>query len=57
MNITSELKETLDSVQKALSNACKLALKQHIPDEQLVLMTDASFRSTSYALMIEKHLD
>ena len=53
INITSELKEIFDSVNKALSNACELALKQSIPGKQLVLMTDASFRSAGYALMIE----
>ena len=53
INITSELKETFDSVNKALSDACQLALKQHIPGNQLVLITDASFRSAGYALMIE----
>ena len=45
IKITSELKETFDSVNKALSDACELALKQPIPGKQLVLMTDASFRS------------
>ena len=53
INITSELKETFDSVNKALSDACELALKQLFPGKQLVLMTDASFRSAGYALMIE----
>ena len=53
INIASELKETFDSVNKALSDACELALKQLIPGKQLVLMTDASFRSAGYALMIE----
>ena len=53
INITSELKETFDSVNKALSDACELALKQPIPGKQVVLMTDASFRSAGYALMIE----
>ena len=53
INITSELKETFDSVNRALSDACELALKQPIPGKQLVLMTDASFRSAGYALMIE----
>ena len=53
INITSELKESFDSVNKALSDACELALKQPIPGKQLVLMTDASFRSAGYALMIE----
>ena len=31
INITSELKETFDSINKALSDACELALKQPIP--------------------------
>ena len=57
INITSELKEIFDSVNKALSNACELALKQPIPGKQLVLMTDASFRSAGYALMIEDNPD
>ena len=57
ISITSELKETFDSVNKALSDACQLALKQPIPGKQLVLMTDASFRSAGYALMIEDNPD
>ena len=57
INITSGLKETFESVNKALSDACQLALKQPIPGKQLVLMTDASFRSAGYALMIEKNPD
>ena len=58
INITSELKKkTFDSVNKALSDACELALKQPIPGKQLVLMTDASFRSAGYALMIEDNPD
>ena len=56
-NITSELKETFDSVNIALSDACELALKQPIPGKQLVLITDASFRSAGYALMIEDNPD
>ena len=57
INITSELKEAFDSVNKALSDACELALKQPIPGKQLVPMTDASFRSADYALMIEGNPD
>ena len=57
MNITSELKETFHSVRKDLTDACELALKQPIPGKQLVLMTDASFRSAGYALMIEDNPD
>ena len=57
INITSELKETFDSINKALVDACRLALKQPIPGKQLVLMTDASFRSAGYALKIEDNPD
>ena len=57
LNITSELKGTFDSVNKELSDACKLALKQPIPGKQLVVMIDASFRSAGYALMIEDNPD
>ena len=57
INITSELKETFDSVNKALSDACELALKEPILGKQLVLMTDASFRNAGYALMIEDKPD
>ena len=57
INITSELKETFDSVNKALSDACEVALKQPIPGKQLVLIADASFRSAGYALMIEDNPD
>ena len=53
INITSDLKDNFDSVNKAPSDACQLALKQPIPGKQLVLMTDASFGSAGYALMIE----
>ena len=45
INIKSGLKETFDSVDNALKDACQLALKQPIPGKQLVLMTDVSFRS------------
>ena len=55
--ITSKLKETFDSFNKSLSDACEIALKQPILRKQLVLMTDASFRSDGYALMIENNPD
>ena len=57
IKITSELKETFDSVNKALSDACQLTLKQPIPGKQLVLKTDASFKSAGYALMVEDNPD
>ena len=57
INITSELKETFDSMKEALSDACEVALKQPIPRKQLVLSMDASFRSAGYSLMIEDNPD
>ena len=57
INITWELKETIDSVNKALSDAWEIELNQPIPGNQLVLMTNASFRSAGYALMIEDNPD
>ena len=55
--ITSELKKTFDSVKKSLNDACQKALKQPITGKQLVLMTDASFKSAGYALIIEHNPD
>ena len=40
-----------------MSDACEPAMKQHIPVKQLVRITDASFRTNGYALMIEDNLD
>ena len=44
INITLELKETFDSVKKAVGEDCDLALKQPTPGKQLALVKDASFR-------------
>ena len=55
IKITSELREKLDSVNKALCDACELALKHNSAGKQLVLMTDASFISAGFALMIEEN--
>ena len=57
IDITSELKETFDLLNKALSYACEIAMKRPIPRKKLVLGTDASFRSIGYALMIEDNPD
>ena len=57
INITSELKETFDSVNKTLSDACQLALKQPIPGKQQGLMMNASSKSAGYSLMNEDNPD
>ena len=45
IKITSEFKEIFDSVNRALSDACELALKQPIPGKQLVLMMGCQFQN------------
>ena len=58
INKMSELKEIFDSINKAFKDACKLALKkQPNPGNQLVVMTNGSFRSARYACMIEDNPD
>ena len=42
INITQDLVDTFEMVNKALDDACELAFKQPLPGKQLVLMTDAS---------------
>ena len=57
IEITSELKETFDAVSRALNKACELALKQAIARKQLVVMTEATFQSAVFALMVEDNAD
>ena len=57
IKITSEMKGTFDSGNKSLSDACQLALEQPIPGKQFVLMTDASFGTAGFALIIEDNSD
>ena len=54
INITSELKETTDSVNEARDD-CELEIKQLLSGKQLVLMTDASFGSSGIDLSIEEN--
>ena len=57
INITSEFKETCDSVNETPTDACELALKQPVLEKLLVLLMDASFRNAGYALMIQDNPD
>ena len=57
INITSELRETFESVKEALNDACQLALKQPVSGKQLVVMTDGSSRSAGSGLIIEDNQD
>ena len=55
--ITTEVKETFESVNKALSDVSLIAMKQLLPGKHIFLMTDGSFRCAGYALMIEDNPD
>ena len=57
INVTDELLDHYKAINAALTKACGLALKQPITGRQYVLMTDASFRASGYALMIEEEND
>ena len=57
IKVTEELLDNYKAITAALAEACGLALKQPITGRQYVLMTDASFRASGYALMIEEDND
>ena len=40
-------------INKAVDKCCELALQQPIPNEQISLMTDASFGAAGYVVLIE----
>ena len=46
--------ENYKAINAALAEACRLALKQPITGRQYVLLMDASFHASGYALMIEE---
>ena len=50
IKVTEELLDHYKAINAALAQACGLALKQPITGRQYVLMTDASFRASGYAL-------
>ena len=55
--MTHELPDNYKATNAALAEAGELALKQPITGRQYVLMTDASFRASGNALMIEEDND
>ena len=57
IKVTEELLDHYKAINAALAEACGLALKQPITGRQYVLMTDASFRASGYALTIEEEND
>ena len=55
IRISEELVDNFKEINASLAEACGLALRQPIAGKQYVLMTDASFRASGYALMIEEN--
>ena len=53
--ISEELVDNFKEIIASLAEACGPALRQLIAGKQYVLMTDASFRASGYALMIEEN--
>ena len=57
IKVIEELLDNYKAINAALAEACGLFLKQQITGRQYVLMTDASFRTSGYALMFEEEND
>ena len=51
--VTPDLLEPFTEINKALDRCFELALKQPLPNKQIALMTDASFSTAGYAILIE----
>ena len=51
--VTTELVDQFNKSNKDLDRCSQLALKQPLPNRQLVLMTDASFTTAGYAILTE----
>ena len=51
--VTQELIEQFNEINRDLDRCSQLALKQPLPNKQLVLMTDASFTAAGYAILTE----
>ena len=55
IRISEDLVDNFKEINASLTEACGLAIRQPIAGKQYVLMTDASFRASGYALMIEEN--
>ena len=51
--VTQELVEQFNEISRDLDRCSQLALKQPLPNKQLVLMADASFTAAGYAILTE----
>ena len=57
IKVTEEVLNRYKAINVAITEACGLGLRQPIKGRQYVLMTNASFRASGYALMIEEDND
>ena len=57
IRISEALVDDFKEINASLAEACGLALRQPIAGKQYVLMTDASFRASGNALMIEENVE
>ena len=57
ITISEELVNDFKAINASLAEACGLALRQPTAGRQYVLMSDASFSASGYALMIEDNDD
>ena len=51
--VTTELIQQFNEINRDLDKCSQLALKQPLPNKELVLMTDASFTAVGYAILTE----
>ena len=51
--VTPEIIEQFNEINRDLDRCSQLALRQPLPNRQLVLMTDASFTAAGYAILTE----
>ena len=51
--ITPDIMKEFRETNEALDRCCQLALRQPLPGKQLVPMTDASFQTAGYVVLIE----
>ena len=57
ITVSEEIVDNFKEINASPAQACGLAVRQPVAGKRYVLMTDASFRASGYALMIEKNND
>ena len=55
LRILEELLENFKEINASLAEACGLALRQPVAGTQYLLRSDASFRASVYALILEEN--